>query len=305
MSERELFKGMPEFLAVARSKSFRRAGEDLGVTAVAVGAAVRQLEERLGMTLFHRTTRRVELTAAGAILNDRMSRLTISLNETLDQMRDRQHTLSGQLRICVQSLALDAVLTPALIAFNAAHPDVQVEVDVREGRTDMIGEGFDLGIRLGEYIEDEMIAVRISRPVDWRVAAHPDYLVAHGRPQAPADILGHECIRRIWPSTRRRYRWEFQVDNRPLEVDPPGHLTVASFAVARRLVAAGRGLCYLTTDMIDMIPSPVETVLDTFMPPPNYLYAYFSPAERDNRRIRAFLDCMRPLMARGGRERRS
>ena len=221
MSERELFKGMPEFLAVARSKSFRRAGEDLGVTAVAVGAAVRQLEERLGMTLFHRTTRRVELTAAGAILNDRMSRLTISLNETLDQMRDRQHTLSGQLRICVQSLALDAVLTPALIAFNAAHPDVQVEVDVREGRTDMIGEGFDLGIRLGEYIEDEMIAVRISRPVDWRVAAHPDYLVAHGRPQAPADILGHECIRRIWPSTRRRYRWEFQVDNRPLRWIPP------------------------------------------------------------------------------------
>lgn len=297
MSERELFKGMPEFLAVARSKSFRRAGEDLGVTAVAVGAAVRQLEGRLGMTLFHRTTRRVELTAAGAMLNDRMSRLTVSLNETLDQMRDRQHTLSGQLRICVQSLALDVALTPALIAFNAAHPDVSVEVDVREGRTDLIGEGFDLGIRLGEYIEDEMIAVRISRPVDWRVVAHSDYLDAHGRPQTPDDLLGHHCIRRIWPATRRTYRWEFQVDTRPLEVDPPGVLTVASFAVAKQLVAAARGLSYLTTDMIATIPAKTETVLEAFMPPPNYLYAYFTPAERDNRRIRAFLDCMRPLMA--------
>lgn len=297
MTEREIFKGMPEFLAVARSKNFRRAGEDLGVTAVAVGAAIRQLEERLGMTLFHRTTRRVELTAAGSMLFDRMSRLTGGLQDTLTEMRDRQHTLSGQLRICVQSLALDVALAPALIAFNAAHPEVLVEVDVREGRTDLIGEGFDLGIRLGEYIEDEMIAVRISRPVDWRVVAHPDYLDAHGRPQTPGDLLGHHCIRRIWPATRRIYRWEFQVDTRPLEVDPPGVLTVASFAVAKQLVAAARGLSYLTTDMIATIPSKTETVLQSFMPPPNYLYAYFTPAERDNRRIRAFLDCMRPLMA--------
>lgn len=297
MSEREIFKGMPEFLAVARRKSFRQAGEDLGVTPVAIGAAVRQLEDRLGMTLFHRTTRRVEMTAAGNILYERMSGLTASLHETLAEMRDRRDTLSGHLRICTQSLALDVALTPALIAFNAAYPDVEVEVDVREGRTDLIGEGFDLDIRLGQYIENDMIAVRISRPVDWRVAAHRDYLDSRGRPKTPDDLMMHDCILRIWPGTRLRYRWEFQMDGRPLEVAPPGSLTVASFKVAQGLVAAGRGLCYLTRDMLAAIPAQVETVLDDFMPSPNYLYAYFSPAERENRRIRAFLDCMRPMMS--------
>lgn len=294
MFDRELFKGMPEFLAVARRKSFRQAGEDLGVTAVAVGTAVKQLEERLGMALFHRTTRRVALTASGEILFERMAPLTDSLRETMAAMRDRQHTLTGNLRICTQSLALESVVNPALVRLHEDYPGISVDVYVRNEPTDLTAGEFDLGIRLGEYIEEDMVAVRIPLPVNWQVAGRRDYLEQFGRPTTPQDILKHRCIRRIWPNTSHPYRWEFQIEQRLVEVDPPGQFSVASFSAAMHLVGAGAGLCYLTTEMINKIPGDIEKILEEYMPPPNYLYAYFLPAERENRRIRAFLDCLCP-----------
>lgn len=297
MIERDVFKGLAEFLAVARTKSFRKAADGLGVSAVAVGATIRTLEERLEAKLFHRTTRRVELTPAGFLLLQRIGPLAGTLSETLQEIQDQGDELGGTLRICVQTLALDPVLDPALILFADRHPGVSVDVEIREGRTDLLANGFDLGIRLGEYIEDDMVAVRIPMPVDWRIVGSRSYLARFGRPEVPKDVLAHRCIRRRWPGQDQHYRWEFSVSRRIVLVDPPGRLMVSSFATAMRLVAAGLGLCYLTREMSAELArtADVEEVLTGYMPPPNFLYAYFSPANRENRRVRAFLDCVKEV----------
>lgn len=297
MTERDLFKGLAEFLAVARSKSFRKAAEELGVSAVAVGVTVRQLEERLESKLFHRTTRRVELTPAGFLLLDRIAPLAGAMRDTVEEIHDQGTHLGGTLRVCVQTLALDPVLDPALILFSQRHPGVAVDVEIREGRTDLLASGFDLGIRLGEYIENDMVAVRIPLPVYWRIVGSRDYLERCGRPEVPKDVLSHTCIRRRWPGQDQHYRWEFAINRRAMLVDPPGRLTVSSFTTAMRLVAAGHGLCYLTREMSAELArtADVEEVLTSYMPPPNFLYAYFSPASRENRRVRAFVDCIHAL----------
>ncbi|MBL9055379.1 MAG: LysR family transcriptional regulator [Rhodobacteraceae bacterium] len=297
MLDRDVFKGLAEFLAVARSKSFRKAADGLGVSAVAVGATIRHLEERLEAKLFHRTTRRVELTPAGFLLLERIGPLAGTLTETLQAIHDQAAELGGTLRICVQTLALDPVLDPALIIFAERYPGVTVDVEIREGRTDLLANGFDLGIRLGEYIEDDMVAMRIPLPVHWRIVGSRSYLDRFGRPEVPKDVMAHRCIRRRWPGQDQHYRWEFSVNHRIVLVDPPGRLTVSSFATAMRLVAAGNGLCYLTREMFSDLArhADVEEVLTGYMPPPNFLYTYFSPASRENRRIRAFVDCIREL----------
>lgn len=303
MTKRDLFKGMAEFLAVARTKNFRKAAEGLGISAVAVGATIRQLEERLATKLFHRTTRRVELTSAGLLLLERVAPLAGTLGETVEELQDQRTDLGGTLRICVQALALDAVLDPALVLFAARHPGVAVEVDIREGRPDLLAEGFDLGIRLGEYIEGDMVAVRIPRPMRWQVVGTRGYFERHGRPEVPKDIMAHSCIRRRLPGQDQRYRWEFAVNGRIVVVDPPGQLTVASFSTAMQLVAAGQGLGYLTQEMCADLAGRADLVqvLTGYMPPPDFLYAYFSPANRDNRRVRAFVECIRAVGGAGGR----
>ena len=226
MLERELFKGLAEFLAVARSKSFRKAATELGISAVAVGATVRQLEERLEAKLFHRTTRRVELTSAGFLLMERIAPLAGAITDTLQLIQDQGADLGGTLRICVQTLALDPVLEPSLVLFAERHPGVTVEVEVREGRTDLLASGFDLGIRLGEFIENDMVAVRIPQPVYWRIVGNRAYLDRFGRPEVPKDLVLHRCIRRRWPGQDQYYRWEFAINRRSVLVDPPGRLTV-------------------------------------------------------------------------------
>ena len=297
MSERELFKGLPEFLAVSRAKNFRKAAAALGISPVAVGTTIRQLEERLEAKLFHRTTRRVELTTAGILLLDRLEPLAGALRETLEDLQDRRVELGGTLRICVQELALDTVLDPALRTFAARHPGVAVHVEIREGRPDLLAERFDMGVRLGEYIQGDMVAMRIPQPVNWRVVGARDYFDRNGRPEVPKDVMGHHCIRRHVPGQDQVYRWEFAINQRVTELEPPGNLTVSSFSTAKGLVGAGLGLGYLTVGMCRALSArtAIQEVLTSYMPPANYLYAYFSPANRDNRRVRAFLDCIRGL----------
>lgn len=297
MTERDLFKGLPEFLAVARTKNFRKAAQGLGVSSVAVGATVRQLEERLASKLFHRTTRRVELTSAGLLLLERLGPLAEGLEETLKDLQDRRAELGGTLRICVQALALETVLDPALELFAARHPGVAVHAEIREGRPDLLAEGFDMGIRLGEYIQSDMVAARIPQPVNWRVVATRAYLERHGRPEVPKDVMAHHCIRRHLPGQEQPYRWEFAINSRIIELEPPGKMTVAAFSTAMRLVGAGLGLGYLTESMCRELATvaDIQEVLTGYMPPPNYLYTYFSPANRENRRVRAFVECIRAL----------
>ena len=140
-----------------------------------------------------------------------------------------------------------------------------------------------------------MIAVPVSPPTQWLVAASSDYLARHGRPQEPRDILNFRCIRRSWLDSDSHYRWEFVQDGQPIRIDPPAGLTVTDFATAIALLTRDAGLCYITGDMLRAARAitPVEQVLTGHMPPPDQIYAYYSPAMKNVRRVSAFVDILR------------
>lgn len=298
MPSRDLFKGMQEFLVLGQTKNFRRAAEILGVTPSAVGSTIRQVEARLGVPLFHRTTRRVEFTPAGQLLFDRFLPVLGALEETMQELGEFRDAESGMLRICVQSLALEDVLHPVLPVFRERFPDVALEIEQREGPADLLRLGFDVGIRLDDYIEPEMVAYPIPHPVEWVVAASTAYLDRHGRPQTPSDLLSHRCIRRRWINSDQHYRWQFALEGRTITVDPPSMLTVSDFTTLVAMVGAGEGLGYITRSMVAQLSEKlaVEEVLGTYMPSPDRMYAYYSPATRGIRRVRAFIETLRQVI---------
>lgn len=295
MSARDIFKGMHEFLLVGQTRNFRKAAEIIGISPAAVGASVKQLELRLDQQLFHRTTRSVEFTSAGRLLFDRFNPSLDLLEDALQEISSLKTSLSGVLRVSVQSLAIVPVLAPALAEFKYRYPDVKVEVESREGASDIMRDGADIGIRIGQYISPEMIAVPVSRPTSWLVAGSSIYLKANGRPEVPRDILNFQCIRRRWLDSESHYRWEFVQDGQSLRIDPPEGLTVTDFATAVELLTRDAGLCYITDDMFQAAckVAPMERVLTGFMPTPDQIYAYYSPGMKGVRRVTAFLDILK------------
>ncbi|QIE46263.1 LysR family transcriptional regulator [Pseudohalocynthiibacter aestuariivivens] len=298
MSARDIFKGMHEFLLVGQTRNFRKAAEIIGVSPAAVGASVKQLESRLDQQLFHRTTRSVEFTPAGRLLFGRLNPSLDLLEDTVQELSSLKTSLSGVLRISVQSLAVEPVLAPALAEFRERYPDVQVVVESREGAIDIMHDGADIGIRIGQYISPEMVAVPVSRPTPWLVAGSTAFLEKYGRPQEPRDILNFRCIRRSWIDSERHYRWEFVQNDQSIRIDPPEGLTVTDFATAIGLLTRDAGLCYITDDMFRAARTvaPVEQVLTDYMPPPDQIYAYYSPGMKNVRRVSVFVDTLRRRM---------
>lgn len=292
---RHLFKGMEEFLALGQTLSFRRAAELLGVTPAAVGMSLKALESRIGVQLFHRTTRRMEFTPAGKLLFDRCFPATREVKAAFAELEALGETPSGLLRICTHELALDVVVHAALPGFLAAHPAIAVDVEVREGVVDLVKEGYDVGIRMGEYVEPDMVAVVVGRPVHWVVAGARAYLDACGRPETLDALLQHRCVRRRWPQTDVHYRWQFVRRGRIVAIDPPSGTTVSGLASVSALVASGCGLGYIPRAMFEEIAkeNEVEIVLGDLMPPPDLFFAYYSPATRGIRKVHAFVDAVK------------
>ena len=186
------FDGLSEFLAIVRRGGFRAAALELGVTPGAVSQAVQALERRLGLPVFHRTTRKVTLTEAGEKLFQRLdpaAETITSLLEELIQMRARP---GGTLRLLVHRIALRHVVEPVLPQFREAWPDVKVEITIDDTHAELVAGGFDAGIRIGEYIDRDMIAVRVSPIFSWIVVGAPDYFSRRGRPLTPEDLARHE-----------------------------------------------------------------------------------------------------------------
>src|SRR5580704_5526910 len=209
MARVDRFSGLSEFLAVARHSSFRAAAAELGVTSAAVSQAVRTLEARVGMPLFARTTRNVALTEAGAGLLSRLSPAASEIGDALDALGALRQRPSGNLRLSVPHIALDLVILRVLPEFRKACPDVTIELDVNDASIDLMAERFDAGIRIGDDIERDMIAVRITPDFRWVIVGTPGYFAEHGRPRSPKDLTTHQCIRYRFPTARTIYRWEF------------------------------------------------------------------------------------------------
>lgn len=296
MSRQSRFDGLPEFLAIARDRSIRRAAVALGVTPGAVSQALQRLERRLGVALFHRTTRRMSLTGPGEALLARIAPAADAIDAGLEEALQASEQPVGTLRLIVERLAMTQVLPTVLPAFREAYPMVGVDITVSNRQTNFVGEGFDAGILIGSYIPQEMIAVRLSPSFRWAVFGSPAYFAAHGRPLRPADIAMHRCIRFRRPLRDDIYRWEFVDDGKETRIEPEGPMTVNDAELMRQMASQGLGLIYSSTYHAskEIEAGLLEPVLLDHSPSTDALYLYFARTAQDQPKLRAFIDtCVR------------
>jgi DNA-binding transcriptional LysR family regulator len=242
---RETLNDLTAFLAVAREGSFTRAAAQLGVSQSALSHTVRGLETRLGVRLLSRTTRKVAPTEAGERLLHSVGPKIGEIEAELSALAELRDKPAGTIRITAGEHSAETILWPALARLLPDYPDIKVEVVIDYGLTDIVAERFDAGIRLGEQVAKDMVAVRIGPDMRMIVAGTPDYFVRHGRPQTPQDLTAHNCINLRLPTLGGLYAWEFERDGRELRVRVEGQLIFNSTPLMLRAALDGVGLAYL------------------------------------------------------------
>lgn len=247
------FNDLAAFVSVARAGGFRDAARISGVSASSLSVAVRRLEARLGLRLLNRTTRSVAPTEAGQRLMERLTPLFGEMESALDVLNAFRDKPAGTLRLNVPSSVSRTVLPPVLAPFLAEYPDIRVEVVVEDGFVDVLAIGCDAGIRYGERLEQDMIAVPIGpRMQRFATAAAPRYLAAHDRPQHPRDLLGHACLRGQFAGGAMP-TWDFERDGEIIRLDPPNRLLTrpgAAIDLGIEMALAGVGVIHLFEDML-------------------------------------------------------
>lgn len=230
-------------LAIARHLSFRRAAQDLGVSASALSHALKGLEGRLGVRLINRTNRSVMLTAAGEELCAAITGPFDRIAEAVEALNRYRDAPAGRIRLNVVSDAARLLLGPVMPTFVERYPDVDVEVTATNRMMDVTGEGYDAGIRYGGTVPEDMIAVRLSADVRWLVAASPTYLARFGTPQVPEDLQHHRCLQ-IRLGDDRLYRWEFMRNGVEFALAVPGSVTFNETGIGLEMLRQGGGLMY-------------------------------------------------------------
>jgi DNA-binding transcriptional LysR family regulator len=235
------------FLAVAEERSFTRAGKRLGVSPSAVSHAMRSLEENIGVRLLSRTTRSVAPTQAGEQLLERVRPAISDIRQALERITGHKDHPSGRVRLLVPRLAATAVLAPKLGQFAREYPDVLLDVTTDDSRMDIVAAGFDAGIHFGEYIEKDMIAVRVSQDHRPAIVGSPEYFKTHPRPKLPRDLLQHRCIN-FRHGSAGLYRWEFEKGKKSLSVFVNGPLIVDDLEIVTRAAIDSVGLAFMSEE---------------------------------------------------------
>jgi DNA-binding transcriptional LysR family regulator len=238
------------FLAVAIERSFTRAAAKLGVSQSALSHTIRGLEERLGLRLLTRTTRSVAPTEAGARLFRTVGPRFEEIDAELAALTELREKPAGTIRITTGEHAAEAILWPALAEFLPRYPDIKVELIVDYGLTDIVAERYDAGVRLGEQVAKDMIAVRIGPDFRMAVVGAPSYFERRSKPKRPQDLTAHDCINIRLPTYGGIYAWEFEKRGRELKVRVDGQWVFNSTALRLNAVLAGFGLAYLPDDRV-------------------------------------------------------
>jgi DNA-binding transcriptional LysR family regulator len=286
------FDGLTEFLAVAEHKSFTLAATRLAVTPTAVSHAIKLLERRTGVLLFQRTTRRVALTEAGASLFARLRPAASEIDEALAVLSGFRDQPMGTLRITAPRLSGALLIEPLIPLFRQAYPQVSLDISLDDATVDLMTGGFDAGIRLGESIEKDMVAVRLTPDLQWSVVGSPEYFAKAGRPLNPEELTRHDCIGFRFSTSGNAHRWEFRRDGRDFTVGVEGGLTVNDRRLLVSAARNGQGLAYACDlEIIDDLASGrLERVLQPFVPLSTALYLYFPSRTQTQPKLRAFID---------------
>lgn len=294
MREEQLV-GLAAFLNVAEHKSFTRAGATLGVTPSAVSQTVKQLEQRLGTRLLHRTTRSVSLTEAGERLYARVRPALEEVTTALDELSSLEGTPTGTLRLNLPRVGSAMFVEPVLAEFMQRYPDVKLEVTLDDALIDIVGGGFDAGIRLGERLEKDAIGVRLGGDVSLAVVGAPSYLERAGTPRHPRDLHAHSCVlfRRMPSGTL--YKWEFEEDGREFEVAPSPALIVNDSALLVRTVQSGIGLAQVLTESVkrELESGSLVRVLKKYSAPFRGFYLYYPSRAQVPLKLKVFVDFLR------------
>lgn len=282
------------FSAVARLGSFRKAGEELSLSTSAVSYAIRNLEERLGVNLFNRTTRSVALTEAGHRLAERLQPVLHGLDDALDEMNHFRGSAAGTLRINTSRAASYLLLMPMAAQFLAAYPDIRLEIGEDDSFVDIVKSGFDAGVRLLEAVPEDMVAVPIGPALRSVVVASPDYLREREPPRHPADLMKHECVRYRFPSGRY-FKWEFKRDGEVLEFDVPGRLALSDVHAEVRAAADGIGIGYVPENYVAglLASGKLVRLLEDWCPTIPGFMLYYPRQRRVSSALRAFIDMAR------------
>ncbi|RYF01453.1 MAG: LysR family transcriptional regulator [Comamonadaceae bacterium] len=284
--------GLIAFWKVAQHKGFSAAAAELEVSPSALSQAVRQLESRLGVRLVHRTTRSVSLTEAGEAYLARIGPALGQVIEAGEELNVMQGRPSGILRINAARVAIAMVLQHRLAGFLREFPDVQMELVNDEGFIDIVERGFDAGVRMGESVQQDMVAVPLCGPVTMAVVASPAYLERISAPRHPDDLKRHNCIRHRFAGTGTIYKWEFEVGGRPVEYEIQGHLTISDTLFSLDAALEGVGLAYTFEQLArpQIQAKKLKRVLTKFSPTFPGFYLYYPSRHDQPTKLKALID---------------
>lgn len=289
-------------IAIAAQGSFRAAALELGLSTTALSNLIAKTERQLGVRLFNRTTRSVSLTDAGRRFVEQVTPALRDIHAAIAAVRSQQDTPSGTLRINAFASGAREILAPLVLAFLRRYPEVHVDL-VTEGRmVDIVAAGFDLGLRTADRVPSDMIAVPLGPARSFAVVATPSYFDSRGRPEVPADLAGHRCIRIRMPNGAP-YRWRFEKDGEAVSVDVDGPLTLDEASLTRIAVIEGLGIgFFMEADVRDDIAAGrLERVLRAWTPPMAPLCLYYPTRKAPSAAFRAFVEMARDFGKAGTR----
>jgi DNA-binding transcriptional LysR family regulator len=292
---RENLNDLLGFLEVARERSFTRAAAKLGVSQSALSHAIRVLEMRLGVRLLARTTRSVSPTEAGERLlrsiGPRFDQIETDL-AALSELRDKP---AGNIRITAGEHAAKSIMWPALERLLPAYPEIKVELIVDHGLTDIVAERYDAGVRLGEQVAKDMIAVRIGPDFRMAVVGSPSYFAKRPKPKRPQDLTAHQCINIRLPTYGGLHPWEFEKRGRALKVRVEGPVVFNNIALRLRAVRAGLGLAYLPEDEVnaDVAQGRLIRVLEDWCAPFSGYHLYYPSRRQPAQAFALLVDALR------------
>lgn len=289
------FAELKAFVAVVDRASFARAADHLGLSPSALSQVIRQLESRLGVRLLNRTTRSVSPTEPGRRLHERVAPMLREMDDAVAQAIGETARVAGTLRINTLSMAAKKIIAPRLGRFHASHPDVVLDIVIDDGLTDIAGDGFDAGIRVGARLQKDMIAVRLTPDVELLAVASPTYLARHGEPKTPADLQRHACINWRFPGSGKIASWEFRKKGRVVDAIVGGTVIANHQDIVVPAALQGLGILYAYND--DGIAEALQDgrlkrVLADWSPTVPGLHLYYSSRRYVLPALRAFIDCL-------------
>jgi DNA-binding transcriptional LysR family regulator len=295
--DRDLLAHLPVVVTVARQKGFAAAAAVLNMSASAVSHAVKSVEDRLGEPLFARTTRSVSLTEAGAKLIATVDAALEDIGAAVEALTAARGAVTGTLRINAMHAAFGMGLTRLIAKLAWEHPRLVIEVHTNEAFVDIVAQGYDAGIRLGEAVQQDMVTVRLTPPFDVIMVASPDYLRAKGEPKSLADLAHHNCIGYRLLGAGSLYEWDVVENGKDTKVAVTGSAVITDATLAGELALAGAGIAYLAESMVreDLRAGRLKWLLPETVMREDGLFVYFPRRASMSPKLRTFIEAAKEL----------